>query len=192
MDGERYAAIGFVFFIILGIACIGKSCSDKKAAERAERAEELRRQKAYEDYCYPPNLYQMTPEEYRAYYKKRRKDVQYPGIRQRPGEDLWDYERRAEREVNILLGHPEWNEPGYVSPALQKLDQTWNNAQRTEDETDAMNRLSDIYDGYMDYDDYDANMESTGNPEEDDIISYESFVEGDAGEWERLGEGEWE
>ena len=28
-----------------------------------------------------------------------------------------------------------------------------------------MNRLSDIYDGYMDYDDYDANMESTGNPE---------------------------
>ena len=174
MDGERYAAIGFVFFIILGIACIGKSCSDKKAAERAERAEELRRQKAYEDYCYPPNL------------------LQYPGIRQRPGEDLWDYERRAEREVNILLGHPEWNEPGYVSPALQKLDQIWNNAQRTEDETDAMNRLSDIYDGYMDYDDYDANMESTGNPEEDDIISYESFVEGDAGEWERLEEGEWE
>ena len=138
MDGERYAAIGFVFFIILGIACIGKSCSDKKAAERAERAEELRRQKAYEDYCYPPNLYQMPPEEYRAYYKKRRKDVQYPGIRQRPGEDLWDYERRAEREVNILLGHPEWNEPGYVSPALQKLDQIWNNAQRTEDETDSM------------------------------------------------------
>lgn len=192
MDGERYAAIGFVFFIILGIACIGKSCSDKKAAERAERAEELRRQKAYEDYCYPPNLYQMTPEEYRAYYKKRRKDVEFPGIRKKEGESYLEYFRRAEREVNTLLGHPEWNKSGYNSPAWQTLQRFHDNAQRTEDETDAMNRLSDIYDGYMDYDDYDANMESTGNPEEDDIISYESFVEGDAGEWERLEEGEWE
>ena len=192
MDGERYAAIGFVFFIILGIACIGKSVSDKKAAERAERAEELRRQKAYEDYCYPPNLYQMTPEEYRAYYKKRRKDVEFPGIRKKEGESYLEYFRRAEREVNTLLGHPEWNKSGYNSPAWQTLQRFHDNAQRTEDETDAMNRLSDIYDGYMDYDDYDANMESTGNPEEDDIISYESFVEGDAGEWERLEEGEWE
>ena len=47
-----------------------------------------------------------------------------------------------------------------------------------------MSRLSDDYDAYMDFDDYDANIAPTGDPEVDDINSYESFVEGDAGEWE--------
>ena len=53
-----------------------------------------------------------------------------------------------------------------------------------QDEIDIMSRLSDDYDAYMDFDDYDANIAPTGDPEVDDINSYESFVEGDAGEWE--------
>ncbi len=153
MDGERYIAIGLVFFIILGIACIGKSCSDQASEKRQKE------------------------QEFQEYLEWGRKEAQKAEER----------DKQALRQLEE--SHRRWIESGGPERARRQWLEQQNQSQ---DETDAMNRLSDIYDGYMDYDDYDANMESTGNPEEDDIISYESFVEGDAGEWERLEEGEWE
>ena len=184
MTRDKSLTFGCLFFLILGIACIGKSCSDEK---RQKRVEKERERIEREESRYPSNLYQMSPEEYRAFYEEWRKLTMYPGIRMKPDESYEEYSKRAAAEVEKMLGYPNRNK----RPNRLRMQQSYERS-GSHDETDIMEHLSNVYDAYMDYDPYDADVSPTGNPEEDEIFFYEAFIEGDGGEWEMYEEGAWD